>query len=298
MRAIVRKKPGQPVLADVPRPTKDVMEIHATSLNKADWHAMAGKPFIMRMLPIPIIGADVAGIPEAGPFQNQRVIAEAGSMSRAGHSEWGSVKPEHMAAIPESMSFEDAACIPVAGLTALQGLRDWGAVKGGQTVLINGASGGVGSYAVQIAKALGAEVTAVCSAKNVPFVRGLGVDEVWAYDERDLSGAFDVFFDAAAYRPFPEVMQHVAPEGRYVFVGGSMKLMLPALTTAKWRYGKRFVSSVAKADADDLATLVEWVAEGIVRVPRTKTIPLDEVPAHLVQMGAGRTVGKIAVKIQ
>ncbi len=274
------------------------MAIHATSLNKADWHAMAGKPFIMRMLPVSVLGADVAGIPQAGPCEDQRVTAEAGSLSRAGHSEFGSVKSEHMAPIPEAMSFEDAACIPVAGLTALQGLRDWGGVKEGQQVLINGASGGVGSFAVQVAKALGADVTAVCSAKNVPFVRSLGVDEVWAYDERELSGSFDVFFDAAAYRPFQEVMQHVERDGRYVFVGGSMKLMLPSMTTAKLRYGKRLVSSVAKADAHDLATLVDWVSEGVVRVPRTKTITLEEVPEHLIRMGAGRTVGKIAVKIR
>lgn len=298
MQAIIRKKPGLPILADVPTPTKHGMEIHATSLNKADWHAMAGKPFIMRMLPIPIIGADVAGIPIAGPRQGQRVVAEAGSMSRAGHSEWGSVKPEHMVAIPEALSFEDAACIPVAGITALQGLRDWGGVKEGQRVLINGASGGVGSFAVQVAKVLGADVTAVCSAKNVPFVRSLGVDDVWAYDERELSGTFDVFFDAAAYRPFQEVMPRVAKDGRYVFVGGSMKLMLPSMTTAKLRYGKRFVSSVAKANGRDLTTLVDWVVDGAIRVPRTKTIALEDVPEHLIRMGDGRTVGKIAVKIR
>lgn len=298
MQAIIRKKPGLPVLADVRKPAKHSMEIHATSLNKGDWHAMSGKPFMLRMLPISIIGADVAGIPQTGPLQGQRVTVEAGFMSRAGHSEFGSVKPEHMVAIPEAMSFEDAACIPVAGMTALQGLRDWGGLKEGQRVLVNGASGGVGSFAVQIAKVLGADVTAVCSAKNAPFVRNLGADEVWAYDEREISGTFDVFFDAAAYRQFQGVMPHVSEGGRYVFVGGSMALMLPSMTTAKFRYGKRFVSSVAKPNARDLTTLVDWAADGTVRVPRTQTITLREVPEHLVRMGDGRTVGKIAVKIR
>ncbi len=298
VRAVIRSAPGIPTLAEIPAPTKNLMEIHASSLNKADWHAMTGKPFIMRLLPVPVIGADVAGIPQTGPLQGHRVTAEAGSMSRAGHCDIGSVKPEHMVAIPDTMSFEEAACIPVAGLTALQGLRDWGGVTEGKEVLINGASGGVGSFAVQVAKALGAEVTAVCSAKNVPFVRQFGVDQILAYDEQALTGTYDVFFDAAAYRPFHEVLSHVRPDGRYVFVGGSMKLMLPAMTTAKLRYGKRLVTSVAKANAEDLHTLVDWVSDGTVQVPRTKTITLPEVPDHLIRMGEGRTVGKIAVKIR
>ncbi len=298
MQAVIRRRPGVPELAEIADPTKDCMDIYASSLNKADWHSMSGKPTIMRFLPIPVIGADVAGIPRDGPFAGQRVTAEAGSMSKAGHCEIGSVKPEQMAAIPESMSFEDAACIPVAGLTALQGLRDWGQTKPGNRILVNGASGGVGAFAVQVGKALGADVTAMCSAKNVPFVRGLGADDVWAYDERGLADKFDVFFDAAAYRPFKQVLGHVESDGRYVFVGGSMKLMLPAMTTAKLRYGRRFISSVAKADAADLATLVDWVSEGTIRVPRTKTISLAEVPEALIEMGSGRTVGKIAVKIR
>ncbi len=274
------------------------MDIHATSLNKADWHAMAAKPWIMRLFSIPVIGADVAGIPRGGAHAGQRVIAEAGTRSVAGHCEVGSVPDKHMAPIPDSMSFEDAACLPVAGLTALQGLRDWGQLKDGQRVLINGASGGVGSFAVQVARALGADVTAVCSAKNVPFVKGLGADEVWAYDERELDGVFDVFFDVAAYRPFAEVMPHVTPEGRYLFVGGDMKLMLPSMTTAKLRYGKRLVNNIAKSNADDLVQLVEWAAGGTIKVPRTRTISLADVPQELIKMGEGRTVGKVAVKIR
>lgn len=298
MQAIVRERPGRPVLKDIPEPSKDAMDIHATSLNKADWHSMSGKPFIMRLLRVPVIGADVAGIPRGGKYEGQRVTAEAGTTSVAGHCEVGSVPDSHMAPIPESMSFEDAACLPVAGLTALQGLRDWGELKDGQRVLINGASGGVGSFAVQVAKALGADVTAMCSAKNASFVQGLGVDEVWAYDERDIEGTFDVFYDAAAYRPFAQVMRHVEPNGRYVFVGGSMDLLLPSMTTAKWRYGKRFAGGIAKADADDLTQLVEWAADGTLKVPRTATLSLAEVPDALIRMGEGRTVGKVAVRIR
>lgn len=298
MQAIVKAGHGNPVLREIAEPTQDVVDIHATSLNKADWHAMSGQPFIMKLFKIPVIGADVAGIPRGGTFEGQRVTAEAGSTSLAGHCEVGSVPDDHMAPIPASMSFEDAACIPVAGLTALQGLRDWGQLHDGHRVLVNGASGGVGCFAVQVAKAMGADVTAVCSAKNASFVKGLGADEVWAYDERGIEGAFDVFYDAAAYRPFQEVMQHVEPNGRYVFVGGSMKLMLPSMTTAKWRYGKRLAGGVAKPNADDLAQLVSWVAEGTIRVPRTATLSLPEVPGALVRMGEGRTVGKVAVKIR
>ncbi|MGB1585538.1 MAG: NAD(P)-dependent alcohol dehydrogenase [Thermoplasmatota archaeon] len=298
MQAIVKAGHGRPVLRDIPEPSKDVMDIHATSLNKADWHAMAGQPWIMRLFKIPVIGADVAGIPRDGRWAGQRVCAEAGSTSYAGHCEVGSVPDTHMAPIPDGMRFEDAACLPVAGLTALQGLRDWGQLQEGKRVLVNGASGGVGSFAVQVARALGADVTAVCSAKNVPFVRGLGVDEIWAYDERGLDGQFDVFFDAAAYRPFKDVMQHVAPDGRYLFIGGSMKLMLPSMTTAKLRYGKRLVNGIAKANGDDLAQLVSWAADGTIHVPRTATLTLPEVSDALVRMGEGRTVGKVAVRIR
>lgn len=298
MKAVVRRRPGVMEIAELPEPTEHVVQIKATSLNRADWHMGMAKPWPLRLMKIPIVGLDVAGVVVDGLEAGKEVMGECGTSGYGGHAEQSTLRPDHRARKPKNVSFEEAACIPTAGLTALQGLRDWGQMRPGRTVLVNGASGGVGSFAVQVARILGARhVTAMCGTKNVEFVEGLGADEVWDYTQREIDGTFDVVFDAAACRPLRSMRKHLTPGGKYVLVGGQMKYYWQAMLFGKMLLGNQLGLGTAKADHDDLEQLADWVEAGKLRVPLTKTISMEEVAEAIVRLGDGRTVGKVAVRI-
>jgi NADPH:quinone reductase-like Zn-dependent oxidoreductase len=211
-----------------------------------------------------------------------------------------------VAAKPPSLSFEHAAALPVAGLTAVQGFKDAGGLRSGDRVLVNGASGGVGTFAVQVAKALGAHVTGVCSARNADLVRALGADEVVDYTGTDFTRpakAYDVLFDAVGDRPLGELRRAVAPRGAYVLVGVPPgRWLAPLWPVARVSLAARFarqrlVFCMSRANQDDLRTLVSLVEAGSVKPVIDRTCSLEEVPDAMRYLESHRARGKVVVRI-
>ena len=253
MKAIVYEKYGSPDILqykdiEIPKPQDDevLIKVIAASANPMDWHMMRGQPFFIRFsmgLFKPkntILGADIAGIIEGiGKNVTQFQIGdEVFGTSRIGaFAEYTCVNEERIVKKPEHSSFYEVAAIPVAALTALQGLRDKGQIKSGQKVLINGASGGVGTFAVQIAKSFGAEVTGVCSTRNLEMVRSIGADHVIDYTNENYTKngqLYDLIVDAAAFNSVFKSKQSLKSQGRYVMIGGSMIQMLHIMYLGPW----------------------------------------------------------------
>ena len=227
-----------------------------------------------------------------------------------GFGRYASGPAEVLAPVPASMSPVEAAGVPVAGLTALQGLRDHGEVETGSRVLVNGASGGVGTFAVQVAVALGAGVTAVCSTRNVEQARSLGASEVIDYTTTDLidhvvgrGETFDVVFDVAGVHSTRQLVQLLSPGGRCVFVGapgggrilGPLRHLVPSMIAGRLRR-ENFVAFVAQANGDDMTTLAEMIDAGQVRTVVDAVMPFDELPAALTRFRQGHVAGKIIVE--
>jgi NADPH:quinone reductase-like Zn-dependent oxidoreductase len=209
---------------------------------------------------------------------------------------------------PQEISFEQAACLPIAGVTALQGLRDKGKVQTGQTVLINGAAGGVGTFAVQIAKSLGARVTGVCSARNVELLRSIGADEVIDYTNEDFARSaqhYDLLFDLVGNRPLADYLRAVRPHGTYTSCGGggpdqsTWNLLAGLLTNA---VQSRFVSQkmpglLAKINREDLAILADLVRRGNVVPVVDRTYSLGEIAAAVRHVESGHVRGKAVIAV-
>src|SRR2546429_9923740 len=251
MRAIVYHKYGSPEVLqfkEVEKPTpKDdevLIRIYAASANAADWHLMRGTPFLARLangLQKPKntkLGADVAGRVEAvgrnvTQFQSGDEVFGCIPLHELGSfAEYVCAHEDAVALKPAKMTFEQAAAVPLAAITALQGLRDKGQIKLGQKVLVNGASGGVGTAAVQIAKSFGTEVTGVCSTRNVDMVRSLGADQVIDYTQEDFTKngqRYDLIFAANGYHPISANKRALSPKGMYVMTGGSGAQMFQAM---------------------------------------------------------------------
>jgi NADPH:quinone reductase-like Zn-dependent oxidoreductase len=206
---------------------------------------------------------------------------------------------------PGALSFEEAAAIPVAGITALQGLRDHGGLAAGQHVLVNGASGGVGTFAVQIAKTLGAEVTAVCSTRNVEQARSLGADHVVDYTKEDFTASnarYDLILDVAGSRPWKESKRVLKPDGTHVLIGapkaGPFLGPLGHIVRTKLasrRDSRRFVFFVAKLNRDDLDLLGAWAADGKVKPVVDRTFPIEQVADAFRYLDEGHARGKIVL---
>ena len=228
---------------------KYLIKVHAASINSRDWRRMRANPFFIRLIAggllkpkNPILGADVAGRVEAvgsNVKQFQPGDEVFGCLSRYGgrtFAEYVCAGENEIALKPANLSFEQAAAVPLAAITALQGLRDKGNIQPGQKVLINGASGGVGTFAVQIAKAFGAEVTAVCSTRNLEMVRSLGADHVIDYKEEDFTQngqQYDLILAVNGYHPISDYLRALKPEGTYVVAGGSMAQLFQAASNGK-----------------------------------------------------------------
>jgi len=248
MKAIVYTKYGSPDvlhLEEVKKPAineeKVLVKVYAASINAGDWHLLTADPFPQRLMGVglfkpknTILGADIAGCVEAvgrnvKQFQSgDAVFGDVFGLGSGSFAEYVSVPESALALKPSNVSFEEAAALPVAAITALQGLRDQGHIHPGQKVLINGASGGVGTFAVQIAKAFGAEVTAVCSTQNLEMARSIGADHVIDYTQEDFTQngqQYDLILAANGYHPLSAYQHALTPQGIYVFTGG-----LPAQT--------------------------------------------------------------------
>src|SRR5437870_245970 len=245
MKAIVNTKYGSPdvlKLEEVEKPTPQdnevLVKVHAAAANTADLHFLRGKPCVMRLMVYwllkpknTILGSDIAGRVEAvgrNVTQFQQDDEVFGNI-RGGFAEYVCAREDALVLKPANTTFEEAAAVPLAGVTALQGLRDKGQIKPGQKVLINGAGGGVGTFAVQIAKAFRAQVTGVCSTKNVDMVRSIGADHVIDYTQEDFTKNgqhYDLILAANGYHPISAYRRALNPEGIYATTGGSMDQMV------------------------------------------------------------------------
>jgi len=324
MKAIVRSKYGSPdvlELREIEKPAVEddhvLVRVQAASVNAGDWHSMRGKPYIIRLMlgglfkprtKNAVLGGDLAGRVEAvgGNVTEFQPGDEVFGMSIRTFAEYVSVRRVGIVRKPANLTFEQAAAVPVAAITALQGLRDKGHIRPGQKVLINGASGGVGTFAVQIAKSFGADVTAVCSPRNVDMVRSLGADRVIDYTREDFTrdGArYDLIFDVAGNHPFSECRRVLSPNGTLVMVGqsGRKKIsILPLLTAplvSRLRRKQKLVSFIAKRNKEDLTLLKELMDAGKVTPVIDRQYTLSEVPAALRYLGEGHARGKIVITV-
>jgi NADPH:quinone reductase-like Zn-dependent oxidoreductase len=320
MKAIVHHEYGGPdkvrlVDVDKPEPTADevLVRVRASSVNQAEWHdvtgLLVGRPSTGFLKPKePRLGADFAGVVEAvGADRGDFAPGDEVYGARTGaFAEYVCVK-NAIVPKPANITFEQAASVPIAGLTALQGLRDKGGLEAGHKVLINGASGGVGTFAVQIAKAFGAEVTAVCSTGNVDRARTLGADRVVDYRREDFSRngeRYDLVLDVAGGRPWRAYKRVLKPDATYVLVGSMKKtpLLGPVGHLVKVRLASLFSSRtfkffIAKLNASDLLVMNELIESGQVTPSVERTYPLSETAEALRYLGAGHAQAKIAIVV-
>jgi len=321
LKAIVRTKYGSPDVLELretdkpnPKDNQVLIKVHAASVNPLDWHILRGKPFLVRLMGFgllkpkhQILGADIAGRVEAvgGSVTQFKVDDEVFGSAMGGFAEYACLREDKLVLKPAAITFEQAAAVPVAGLTALQGLRDKGSVQPGQQVLINGASGGVGTFAVQIAKALGSHVTGVCSGRNLEMVRSIGADHVIDYTKEDFwrsGNKYDLIVDNAAYYSIRKPLHALTPTGTYVLIGGSTStasllqtLILKPLFSRK--AGRRVVSFMANVNKTDLALLKELLEAGKVVPVIDRKYSLSETPQAIRYVEEGHARGKVVITI-
>jgi NADPH:quinone reductase-like Zn-dependent oxidoreductase len=325
MKAIVQQRYGQPadVLelreVELPRPADDevLVRVHASSVNPADWMTLVGRPYAMRPmfgLARPkhrIPGKDVAGVVEAvgsnitGFAPSDEVFGE---LAGGAYAEYVAADAHKLAHKPPTLDFAEAAAVPLAGVTALQGIRDAGGVCAGHHVVVNGASGGVGTFAVQIAKSFGAHVTGVCHTRNVDLVRSLGADEVVDYTRADLTQTglhYDVIFDLIGNYRIRSYREILRPGGVYVAAtgrpGGSVLGPLPFIARVglgSLRGGpKRIKVFAAKSNADDLAEMNQLIESDAVTPVIDKRFDLPQTADALAHQGEGHTRGKTVITV-
>jgi NADPH:quinone reductase-like Zn-dependent oxidoreductase len=323
MKAIVHKgygRPEPPVIdlgeVDVPVPEDDqvLVRVVASSVNPVEWYGVTGPYFArigagFRKPKDPRLGADLAGVVEA-VGRNVRDLRPGDEVFGTGAGAWAEytvAKAIRLAPKPANVSFEEAATVPIAGLTALQALRDHGQVQPGQTVLINGASGGVGTFAVQLAKAFGADVTAVCSTRNVEQARALGADRVVDYAREDfteLGIRHDLLVDVVGSRSFLASRRALKPDATFVLVGGKMTYRglgpLPHIagTILKSRFrSQRMTFFIAKVTTEHLSLMRDLIEAGKVRPVVERTYPLSEACDALAYLGEGHARGKLVITV-
>lgn len=322
MRAIVYRRHGPPdVLSceEIEKPTPQdgevLVRVRAASVNPLDWHLIRGEPYLVRFMmglrksKLKRPGVDVSGQVEAvgrNVTQFKRGDEVFGAC-RGAFAEFACAPESALAAKPANATFEEAASVPVAGFTALQALRDKGQARPGQKVLVNGASGGVGTFAVQIAKSLGADVTGVCSTRNVEMVRSIGADRVIDYTKEDFtrSGSrYDLVLDIYANHSLSECRRVLGPTGRYVIVGGpwtGFLTLLAHLIAAglSSRFSKRKVLTLlARNRKDDLVVLRELIEAGKVKPVIGRTYELGDVPQAVRYMEDGHPGGKVVITLE
>ncbi|MEP7003593.1 MAG: NAD(P)-dependent alcohol dehydrogenase [Chloroflexota bacterium] len=317
MRAMYADKYGAPedVLrikeVDKPVPNDDqvLVRVRSTSVNRGDYYQLRGKPLFIRPMTglrrpqrgIP--GADLAGeVESVGKNVTQFKPGDAVFGARSGATaEYVAARETAFVAKPANVTFEEAAAVPVAAITALQGLRDHGRLQPGQRVLINGASGGVGTFAIQIAKTLGADVTAVCNTPNLDQARSMGADRVIDYTADDFTKGrqrYDVVLDIRSDHSLSATRRVLTRTGMHVQVGGGRVLLL--LLRAGWlklTKSKRAVFFIAKLNQPDLVVLRDMLAGGSLRPAIDRCFPFSEAGAAYAYMGTGHARGKIVITI-
>jgi NADPH:quinone reductase-like Zn-dependent oxidoreductase len=322
MKAIVYRKYGPPDVlqleeAEKPAPAarEVVVRVRAASVNPYDWHFLRGMPYFMRLAvgllrpKIGRLGVDAAGVVEAVGKEVTRFKLgdEVFGGCRGAFAEYACASEATLASKPDGVSFEQAASVPIAGLTALQGLRDSGSVQAGQKVLINGAAGGVGTFAVQIAKWLGAEVTGVCSGKNAEMVRSIGADHTIDYAQEDFTKSarrYDAILDCMGNHSLAVCRQVLNPNGIHLLVGGPKSpwmfglfvrvvasMVLPRILS------QRLAVVMAKGKREDLDLLAELIRSGKIKPVIDRRYPLAEVAEAMRHLELGHARGKIIITV-
>jgi NADPH:quinone reductase-like Zn-dependent oxidoreductase len=323
MKAFVYTKYGSPdvlkfeeVQKPVPKEDEVLIKIHAAAITAGDVIVLKGEPFVTRFatgLREPkntIPGKEMSGRIEAvgrnvTQFQpGDEVFGDLSVASWGAFAEYVSV-PEHAIALkPANLTFEQAAAVPESAVVALQGLRDKGQIQPGQKVLINGASGGVGSFAVQIAKAFGAEVTAVCSTKNSEMARSIGADHVIDYTKEDFTQNgqhYDLILAANGYHPISDYRRALSPEGIYVATGGTMTQSLQATMMGPFismTGSKTMGGMMVKPNQNDLVFIKDLIEAGKVTPVIDRSYPLSEVAEAFRYIGTGHAQGKVVITIE
>jgi NADPH:quinone reductase-like Zn-dependent oxidoreductase len=321
MKAIVYQTYGPPdvlELKEVEKPTPQdnevLIRIYAASVNAADWHLLRGKPFLVRLMGFgllkpkhKILGSDIAGRVEAvgrNVTQFQPGDEVFGSI-RGGFAEYVCASENALVLKPANISFEEAAAVPIAAVTALQGLRDKGQIQPGQKVLIQGASGGVGTFAVQIAKSFGTEVTAVCSTRNVDMVRSIGADQVIDYTHEDFTQngqRYDLILAANGYHSISDYKRALRPRGTYVMSGGSsMAQLFQAMLLGpliSMTGSKKMGNLMAKINQKDLVCMKDLLESGKVVPVIERRYPLSQVPGAIRYLEEGHAKGKVVITVE
>lgn len=324
MKAIIYERYGSPEVLQyvdqekpTPKPNEVLVKIKAASLNAADWHIMRGKPYFMRLMfgltkpKINRLGCDLAGVVEAVGKEvtdfraGDEVYGDVAGSDFDGFGafrEYHCVKPESITTKPNNLTFEEASAVPLAAISALQGLRR-GNLKSGEHLLINGASGGVGTYAVQLARGMGARVTAVCSTSKVDLVMSLGADEVIDYTKTDFT-ATDVLYDMIlavnGTLPLLRYKRALNAKGRYVMCGGGNRQLFEVLFLGgilSRRNGQQFRSLMAKSNQEDLTFLKGMIEAGKIKPVIDKTYSLSDTRHAMEYLEEGHARGKIVLKI-
>lgn len=318
MKAIINKSYGSPEVLQLmeverPEPNEDqvLIKVLAASVNKADWHVMRGKPIPVRLMTgmskpkYKTLGADVSGIVERVGKNVQQfkpgdeVFGELSATGFGGFAEFVITDEKRIAKKPSNLSHELAAALPMASLTAVQGLRSKGKISEGQQVLINGASGGVGGFAIQIAKAFGAHVTAVCSANKEANAKKFGADEVIDYNQTNFTegtSSYDLIFDVIGNHPVRSINKVLKKGGRYV----SCTFSLRALVLGPWKSiteDKKFINLISSATQSDLQFICKLAEESKLMPHIQKIFTLDDVPEAVGMMGKGGMTGKLIITI-
>jgi NADPH:quinone reductase-like Zn-dependent oxidoreductase len=305
-------------IVDTPVPTDDevLVRVAAASVDRGTWHVMAGMPYPVRAAGFGLRapkalnpGRSLAGtIAAVGTkVSDLRVGDEVFGTCDGALAQYACGRCERLASKPVNLDFEQAAAVPVSGLTALQAVRDHAKVRVGERVLIIGASGGVGTFAVQIAKAFGAEVTGVCSRAKVDFVRGLGADHVVDYESGDVTrtpDAYDVILDTGGGARLSALRRALRPRGRLVIVGGEnggrwlggSDRQVRAMLVSPF-VGQRLTTFVASEDAEHLVALRDLIEAGKVAPAVDRTYPLHDVAAAMRHLLEGRARGKIVIRV-
>jgi NADPH:quinone reductase-like Zn-dependent oxidoreductase len=323
MRAIVQDAYGAPELLRLGRidrptitPDEVMVRVHAAGLDRGTWHLMTGRPYLMRVIGFGfrrpknrVPGLDVAGtVVEVGSAVTRFAVGdEVFGMSRGAFAEYAAAREDKLAHKPEVLTFEQAAVVPISAITAHQALRDRGRIEVGQRVLIIGASGGVGSYAVQLAKALGAEVTGVASTPKLDLVRSLGAAHVVDYTREDFADGrdrYDLILDIGGNATLRRLRRALSRRGTLVIVGGEnggrvtggFGRQLRAVALSPF-LRQRLVMQATEERASDLAPITHLIEAGLLRPSLEDTYPLEQVTEALRHLEAGRVRGKLAITV-
>ena len=296
-------------------PDQVLVRVHHAALNPLDWHFMTGTPWLLRLMAgvrrpkEPVRGVDMAGevVAVGSAVRDARPGDRVFGGGPGAFADFVACRDRSVAPLPDGMTFAEAAALPVAAVTALQGLRDHGAVGPGSSVLINGAAGGVGTYAVQIASYLGADVTAVCSGRNVDMVRSLGADHVVDYERDDIVATgrrFDVILDNVGNRTLREVRSLLTDRGVVVMVSGPKRNRLlgpiARVVRAKIRFAigsRRAVTFTAKETREELLELKRMVEAGVLRSVIERHYPFDATPDAMAHLATGHARAKLVVDV-